>query len=393
MKPLFFIALLLATTAASVPAQSVVPKPPLRISYQGYLVDANGVPLGDTTPKNYDAVFRIYDSSSGGTNLWTEQQTITVDKGYFSVLLGEGGTLQPQPKGDLDTVFNSGTSDRYIGITVKGLPTTAGIEIAPRIQFLSTPYAMVAAHAKVADQAKEVVSTNGTSVLAVTTTTAGVNRVGINQPNPAHPLDVTGDIRSSGTVRATAFEGTLNAANLTGTIAASLLPAEIQGTVPVGGIILWSGIDRNLDASGWALCDGQTRRLYLEDGGTMDVETPDLRDRFVMGSARINALAQGGDIGETGGRDTVTLTTANLPPHTHDFRDNYQLLDSSFKDAPTGAKFDDLPVNYYSVGKGSTADDGDALWYFESTTKSTGSGTPVAITPKYYRLAYIIRWK
>ena len=37
--------------------------PPSKINYQGYLVDANGVPLGNTAPRNYDVEFRLYDAA------------------------------------------------------------------------------------------------------------------------------------------------------------------------------------------------------------------------------------------------------------------------------------------------------------------------------------------
>ena len=36
-------------------------KPPERMTYQGYLTDSNGVPLGNSAPANYDVVFRIYN--------------------------------------------------------------------------------------------------------------------------------------------------------------------------------------------------------------------------------------------------------------------------------------------------------------------------------------------
>ena len=65
--------------------------PPNLMSYQGYLVDANGAALAPTTPVNYSVVFRVYAVSTAGTSLWTESQTVTVDKGNFSVVLGEGG--------------------------------------------------------------------------------------------------------------------------------------------------------------------------------------------------------------------------------------------------------------------------------------------------------------
>jgi microcystin-dependent protein len=64
-----------------------------------------------------------------------------------------------------------------------------------------------------------------------------------------------------------------------------------------GMIMLWSGSIASIP-SGWALCDGS--------GGT-----PDLRDRFVVGAGSSYA------VGATGGATTATLSTANIPAHTH----------------------------------------------------------------------------
>ena len=66
------------------------------MAYQGYMTDSNGDPLGATAPANYDTVFasgrfwRVMQIDL----LWSEQQTVTFDKGYFSVLLGEGATTR-----------------------------------------------------------------------------------------------------------------------------------------------------------------------------------------------------------------------------------------------------------------------------------------------------------
>ena len=66
---------------------------------------------------------------------------------------------------------------------------------------------------------------------------------------------------------------------------------------PSGGIVLWSGVVSNIP-SGWVLCDGQN-------------STPDLRGKFIIGAGgSYNPSA-------TGGAETVTLTTAQLPSHSH----------------------------------------------------------------------------
>lgn len=71
----------------------------------------------------------------------------------------------------------------------------------------------------------------------------------------------------------------------------------IDQQMPVGGIIMWSGSVSNIP-DGWTLCNGQNG-------------TPDLRDRFILGAG---AAKQPGD---TGGSETATLSTLNLPAHSH----------------------------------------------------------------------------
>lgn len=118
------------------------------MTYQGYLADANGTPLGTNAPKNYDIIFDIWSdptSTAADNRLWTEQQTVTVDKGYFSVLLGEGSSIG-EARPDLSTVFTNATaSDRWVGITVKGIGAGgADVNILPRLRLLSSPYAWLA---------------------------------------------------------------------------------------------------------------------------------------------------------------------------------------------------------------------------------------------------------
>lgn len=126
--------------------------PPERMTYQGFLVDGNGAVLGSSAPKNYDVIFRIWSSengSSGPERLWSEQQTVTVDKGYFSVLLGEGTGVDGEVRPVLSTLFKGATaSDRWVGITVKGIGAGgANVDILPRMRLLTSPYAFLAEQA------------------------------------------------------------------------------------------------------------------------------------------------------------------------------------------------------------------------------------------------------
>lgn len=72
-------------------------------------------------------------------------------------------------------------------------------------------------------------------------------------------------------------------------------PAQLNSPVPVGGVIMWTGATI---PTGWYLCDGTNG-------------TPDLRDRFIVGSGSSYAL------GATGGAAQVTLSEAQIPSHTH----------------------------------------------------------------------------
>ncbi len=120
--------------------------PPDRMTYQGFLVDGNDDPLAPTVPVNYPVTFRIYDASDAGNLLWAEQQIVTVDKGSFSVVLGEGTDVAGEPRGLLSTVFLGATaSERYISVTV-----TIGqnsLTLLPRLRLLPSPYAFLASQA------------------------------------------------------------------------------------------------------------------------------------------------------------------------------------------------------------------------------------------------------
>jgi len=75
----------------------------------------------------------------------------------------------------------------------------------------------------------------------------------------------------------------------------SELDAIMRRLLPVGMITMWSGTEV---PNGWALCDGTNG-------------TPDLRGRFVVGAGGSYS------VGATGGANSVTLTTNQIPAHNH----------------------------------------------------------------------------
>jgi|GEM_PF-721935 len=185
--------------------------PPERLTYQSFLVDGNGNALGASAPKNYDVIFRVYDASSGGNLKWSEQQTVTVDKGYFSVLLGEGSQVGSEAHPTLSAVFyGSDASDRFVGITVKGIgPSNSDVDILPRLQMLTSPYSYLARNA--VNAANLANSANSQIV------TVSGNNVGINKALPTSALDVTGSGVLSGNLTAgPAFMGDVGYAGWAG---------------------------------------------------------------------------------------------------------------------------------------------------------------------------------
>ena len=69
--------------------------------------------------------------------------------------------------------------------------------------------------------------------------------------------------------------------------------------VPSGIIAVWSGSEGSIP-SGWYLCNGSNG-------------TPDLRNRFIVGAGSGSSYS----VGDTGGSNTVTLSTSQIPAHSH----------------------------------------------------------------------------
>ena len=339
--------------------------PPARMTYQSFLVDANGVALGNTAPKNYDVIFRIYNDQNSGSLLWSEQQTATVDKGYFSVLLGEGSAVNSESHGALGMLFiGADISDRYVEMTVKGIGSGGGdVVIKPRLRLMTAPYAFTAQNALYA--ANLVNSSNGAVV------NVSGSYVGINKLMPTAALDVTGNATLSGTLTANALNAAT--ASVSGTVSAGTFMGN--GTIPVGGIIMWSGAT-NAIPTGWALCNGQTVNSKT---------TPNLTDRFIMGAGATYAVAG------TGGATSTILNMTQVPAHTHHYKDGYILENLG----DFGSNYIDGYDQLYSGkrGNGSLDSNNDSVFYRWMYTEATGAASPAPVPtlPPFYALAFIMR--
>ena len=158
------------------------------------------------------------------------------------------------------------------------------------------------------------------------------------------------------------------------------------GTIPTGGIIMWSGAVSAIP-TGWVLCNGSN-------------STPDLRNRFVVGAGSTYA------VNATGGTDSVSLSTANLPAHNHSFSgsgttntEGNHTHGSVAQPHPTDTGRDgdsgsgSSGLNYSNRLGNSTGAAGshNHTVSISGTTGNQGSGSSHENRPPYYALAYIMK--
>jgi hypothetical protein len=161
--------------------------PPLRMSFQGFLTDSAGTPRGNSSVETLAVTFRLYRTSTAALTdaIWAETQNVIVDKGHFSVVLGEGTAISGYNSTLSASLFSGNDTDngRYLGVTV-GTET----EVAPRIQFFTTPYSFLSRYAT------ELIGTGGNTVLKLGASNVGINLSG----SPSSTLDVGGTITGTG---------------------------------------------------------------------------------------------------------------------------------------------------------------------------------------------------
>ena len=112
--------MLLISFAVTLHAASV----PKLINYQGVLKDTDGTIVEDGT---YTITFNLYNVSTGGSTLWTENHSVTVESGIFDVNLGSTNSINL----DFEQQY-------WLGINIDNQG-----ELSPRLQFTSTPYSFI----------------------------------------------------------------------------------------------------------------------------------------------------------------------------------------------------------------------------------------------------------
>ena len=166
----------------------------------------------------------------------------------------------------------------------------------------------------------------------------------------------------------------------------------IGGTIPVGGIILWSGAKSAIPTN-WALCDGTN-------------STPDLRNRFVVG-----ASSDGSDstypnlsVDATGGHENAVVVTHNHGTtgsggshshgvdddgHTHGYIDQYNDGNGGYRWWKGGDNdCNDRIIQTQSQTTGISIESGGS--HTHSVGNAGESGTNKNLPP-FYALCYIMR--
>ena len=152
-------AVLLLITAFMLPMTSlpVNAEIPQAINYQGKVTDAGGDPVVDGT---YTMQFRIYDTATGGTELWASGSCLVdVSGGIFAVMLGES------PQTPLDLTFDA---DYWLEVEIAGDVQT------PRVPMGSVGYAYMASGVVPGTEVSgSVTSGSWAAIKAINTATTG----------------------------------------------------------------------------------------------------------------------------------------------------------------------------------------------------------------------------
>lgn len=182
----------------------------------------------------------------------------------------------------------------------------------------------------------------------------------------------------------------LASAILTGAaLCTTSIGAHAQANAPYLGQIMCAPY--NFVPAGWAVAAGQLMAISQNTAlfsllgtmyggnGTTTFALPDLRGRFIMSSTDLGGASPGSGLhstGEQGGSDTHTITTSEIPPHTHVV-------------APLGSTNDASsisPAGKAPASKARTtlyADPTPGTTMAATTTSATGGGQPIQTLPPY----------
>jgi microcystin-dependent protein len=328
--------LALALSAAAAPVAWPLP-------FQGVATDSTGRPKPDGSAS---VAFQLFDAASGGNSVWSETDTVSLKKGLFSLQLG---TKQVLPLNLL------GRKDLWLQVAFGGeSPVSPRIAMGRNVEAWYAHAASTADHATSADTASyvKVADSSRAARRSDTALYAAKSAFGLAVQAPL-ALSASNDTLKlkPGTASGNflTWDGTnwvAKTTTYTTSIAGGSQPLPIRNPyLGVNFIIALQGIfpsrsgdspfvgeieivGFNFAPTGWALCNGQLLAISQNTAlfsllgtmyggnGTTTFQLPNLQSRtpvhFGQGSG-LSAVS----IGEMGGTESVTITTSQMPMHTH----------------------------------------------------------------------------
>ncbi len=258
---IFFVTLLLLIVTCYLQAQI-----PRTLSYQGVLTDNLGNPKPDAT---YSVTFRLYQTLSGGSAIWSDTKSLQTSRGLFSTILGDPTPFDESVKFD---------KPYWLSIQVGADP-----ELSPRIPLTSVGYSM---NSRWADTAKVGIM----SVADTQWRTSGTDiyrssgHVGIGTNTPSYHIDISGN---------QAVARLTSTANLNGS--ALLLKSGLVSANYLGTINFTTSTDNTPGQIGYLGTDAMTfrvssiERMRIINNGYMGIGTASPQTRLdIKGGLRIN---------------------------------------------------------------------------------------------------------
>jgi hypothetical protein len=225
---------------------------------------------------------------------------------------------------------------------------------------------------------------NNANITGVTTFGSSIRVAGIS--TFASNLTVSGTSTLTGNVSAGA-----SITSVGDIVAGSSAKFKGYGTIPIGGIIMWSGTIATIPA-GWALCDGTSG-------------TPNLTERFIVGAGSADNTSVSGSTaytpGAQGGFNFIGLSTSEIPGHTHPI----DIPSTAVSVSPTSVTTSVTSTTALNGSAGTTpiptvvtsvTPSNSALSASFAYSGNTGSNNTSTVSahenrPPYYALAFIMR--
>ncbi|MCX8189706.1 MAG: hypothetical protein N3F05_00555 [Candidatus Diapherotrites archaeon] len=305
---------------------------PRLLTVQGRLKDGTVLAHGD-----YNMTFYIYNASSGGTSLWSEQHfNVPVDRGYFSVILGESNPIT--------LPF---TTQYWLAIRVNN-----EAEMTPRLKLTNSSYAFYAIDANVSPSQW---ITSGSNIYY------NLGNVGIGVTSPSYRLDVNGPLRLMPGTAPTGANGVIYYDTSTNKFRCYENGAWVNCISSGGGSIISAG-DSNVEVvdagDGYIVLREDNAEIMRVSGGNIGIGTTNPGTKLDVSGGSIRTSGQLISTVATGTSPLVVSSTTVVTNLNADMVDGYH--SSSLARAKTiyltsttfygNHNCDDVPTNCCASG-------------------------------------------